>query len=167
MNIKKHLSFSSLCLSLSSVFRSFPDHRQKGKVKNSVHDATMTAFACMHFQDKSFLQFEKRVDAALHPENLKNLFDIQTIPEATQIRSVLDGLDSNEFSPIFKEVFSRLQRGKHLEQYQVLPGLYTALSSKKISCSKCLTCEHKNGEFTCSHKVLQAAIMHPKMSQLE
>jgi hypothetical protein len=133
----------------------------------------MAAFACMHFQDKSFLQFEKRVDEALHPENLKNLFDIQTIPEATQIRSVLDGLDSDEFSPIFKEVFSRLQRGKHLEQYQVLPGLYYAamdateyFSSKKISCPKCLTCEHKNGEVTCSHKVLQAAIMHPKMSQV-
>lgn len=173
MNIKKHLNFSSLRLFLSSMFRGFQDPRQKGKVKHSVHDATMAAFACMHFQDKSFLQFEKRVDEALHPENLKNLFDIQTIPEATQIRSVLDRIDSDEFSPIFKEVFSRLQRGKHLEQYQVLPGLYYAamdateyFSSKKVTCSKCLKCEHKNGEITCSHKVLQAAIMHPNMSQV-
>ena len=133
----------------------------------------MAAFACMHFQDKSFLQFEKRVDEALHPENLKQIFGIQTIPEVTQIRAVLDNVDSEKFRPIFKEVFSRLQRGKYLEQYQVLPGLYYAVmdateyfSSKKISCPGCLTCEHANGDVTCSHKTLQIAIMHPSMSQV-
>ncbi len=71
----------------------------------------MCAFACMHFQDKSFLQFEKRVDEALHPENLKQLFDVQTIPESTQIREILDNIDSEQFRPVFKEVFYRLQRG--------------------------------------------------------
>ena len=133
----------------------------------------MAAFACMHFQDKSFLQFERRVDESLHPENLKQLFDIQAIPEITQVRAVLDGIDSEQLSPVFKEVFSRLQRGKFLEQYQVLPGLYYAamdateyFSSKKISCPGCLTCEHGNGDITCSHKALQVAIMHPDMSQV-
>lgn len=173
MNIKKHLSFSSLRSFLSTVFRDFSDRRQKGKVKHSVHDAAMSAFACMYFQDKSFLQFEKRVDEALHPENLKQMFDIQAVPEVTQIRTILDSIDSEQFRPAFKEVFSRLQRGKHLEQYQVLPGLYYAamdatvyFSSKKISCAGCLTCEHANGDVTCSHKVLQVAIMHPNMSQV-
>jgi len=173
MSIKKHLSFSSLRSFLSSVFRGFVDTRQKGKIKHSVHDAAMSAFACMHFQDKSFLQFEMRVDAMLHPENLKQMFDIQTIPETTQIRSILDDVDSEQLRPMFKEVFLRLQRGKYLEQYQVLPGLYYAamdateyFSSKKISCPSCLTCEHVNGDVTCSHKTLQAAIMHPNMSQV-
>lgn len=173
MSIKKHLSFSSLRSSLSTVFRGFSDPRQKGKVKYNVHDAAMSAFACMHFQDKSFSQFEKRVDEVLHPENLKQLFDIQTIPEVSQIREVLDSTDSDQFKPVFKEIFSRLQRGKYLEQYQVLPGLFYAamdateyFSSKKISCSKCLTCEHSNGCVTCSHKVLQVAIMHPNIPQV-
>jgi len=173
VHTKKHLSFGGLRSFLSSVFRGFSDPRQKGKVKHHIHDAAMAAFACMHFQDKSFLQFEKRVDEALHPENLKQLFDIQTIPEVTQIRSVLDSCDSEQFRPVFKEVFSRLQRGKHLEQYQVLPGLYYGamdatqyFKSKKISCPGCLTCEHANGDITCSHKVLQVAIMHPDMRQV-
>lgn len=133
----------------------------------------MAAFACMYFQDSSFLQFEKRLEEDLHPENLKNLFGIQTVPEVTQIRSILDEVVSNRFAPIFKECFSRLQRGKHLEQYQILPGLYYAafdgteyFSSKNVSCPGCLTCEHKNGDVTCSHKVLQIAIMHPDMRQV-
>lgn len=173
MNIKKHLSFSSLRQFLSSLFRGLPDSRQKGKIKHSVHDAAMAAFACMYFQDKSFLQFEKRVEEILHPENLKQLFDVQAIPEVTQIRNVLDGVESEQLRPVFKEVFSRLQRGKYLEQYQILPGLYYApmdgteyFSSKKISCTGCLTCEHANGDVTCSHKTLQVAIMHPNMPQV-
>lgn len=173
MNAKKHLSFSSLRSFLSSAFRNFPDPRQKIKVKHSLHDGVMTAFACMHFQDKSFLQFEKRLEESFHPENLKQMFDVQTIPEVTQIRSVLDNIDSEHFRPVFKEVFSRLQRGKHLEQYQVLPGLYYAamdateyFSSKKISCPGCLTCEHTNGDVTSSHKALQMALMHPDMRQV-
>src|SRR5271156_813406 len=126
MCIKKYLSFSSLRTFLSSIFGAFSDSRQKEKIKYSMHDAIMSAFACMHFQDKSFLQFEKRLEEMIHPENLKKMFDIQDVPEVTQIRSILDSIDSELFSPIFKEAFSRLQRGKHLEQYQVLPGLYYA-----------------------------------------
>lgn len=173
VTIKKHLSFSSLRSCLSSAFRNFRDIRQKEKIKHSLHDAVMSAFACMHFQDKSFLQFEKRLEEILHPENLKTMFDIQSIPEVTQIRSILDHLDSKQFSSVFKEIFARLQRGKHLEQYQVLPGLYYAamdateyFSSKKIKCKGCLTCEHANGDITCSHKALQIALMHPNMAQV-
>jgi DDE_Tnp_1-associated len=173
MNIKKHLNFSSLRSFLSSIFRNIQDPRQKGKVKHSLHDTAMSAFACMYFQDKSFLQFKKRVVEMVHPENLKRMFDIQTIPETTQIRTVLDNINSESLRPVFKEVFSRLQRGKYLEQYQVLQGLYYApmdateyFSSKKIKCAGCLTCEHTNGDVTCSHKTLQVAIMHPSMSQV-
>lgn len=155
---------------LSSVFRAVPDQRQKGKIKHSIHDAAMSAFACMHFQDKSFLQFERRMDEMVHPGNLKTMFDIQVVPETTQIRSVLDHIDSELLRPMFKEAFRRLQRGKYLEQYEVFPGLYYApmdgteyFSSKKINCPGCLTCEHANGDVSCSHKTLQAAIMHPNM----
>src|SRR5271163_3513870 len=173
MHIKKYLSFSSLRSLLSSVFRVLPDSRQKGKILHSLHDAAMSAFACMHFQDKSFLQFEKRVSEVLHPDNLKNLFDIQSIPEVSQLRKIIDEIDSELLRPVFKETMSRLQRSKYLEQFQVLPGLlYGAMdateyfSSKKISCPGCLSSKHANGSVSCSHKVLQIAIMHPNMRQV-
>jgi hypothetical protein len=138
-----------------------------------MHDVMMSAFACMHFQDKSFLQFKKRVEEVLLPGNLKKLFDIQEAPDPSQIREALDQVDSEGVRPIFKEFVSRLQRGKHLEQYQILPGIYYSamdgteyFNSKKICCPGCLKCEHENGEVTYSHKVLQAAIMHPDMRQV-
>ena len=39
-------------------------------------------------------------------------------------------------------------------------------NSKKISCPGCLTCQHKNGDISYSHKVLQVALMHPKKRQV-
>ena len=173
MHIKKHLSFSELVTCLSSIFKDFHDSRDRGKIKHSVHDAVMAGFACMYFQNSSFLQFERRLDEDLHPGNLKNLFNIETIPEVTQIRTILDRIASVCFAPVFKEAFARLQRGKYLEQYQILPGLYYCgldgteyFNSKNINCPGCLTCEHKNGEVTYSHKALQAAILHPDMRQV-
>jgi hypothetical protein len=173
VHVKKHLSFSSLRSFLSSTFEKFSDSRQKKKAKHSIHDAAMSAFACMYFQDKSFLQFKKRVEEVLIPGNLKQIFGVQMLPEVSQIREIIDNIDSNEFGSTFSEYFRRLQRGKYLEQYQILPGIYYApmdgteyFSSKKISCPKCLTCEHANGSVTSSHKVLQMAIVHPDIRQV-
>lgn len=39
-------------------------------------------------------------------------------------------------------------------------------NSKTVSCEHCLTKEHKSGETTCSHSVLQGAIMHPDKKQV-
>ena len=89
------------------------------------------------------------------------------------MREVIDEVDSTQLRPVFEDYFSRLQRGKHLEQYQLFPGFYLCVldatqyfSSPTVPCSNCLTAEHKNGDITYSHKVLQAAIMHPDMRQV-
>lgn len=168
MKIKKHLSFSSLRGSLSSAFRSIPEHRQSPKVAVSLHDALMSGFACMHFQAPSLLQFQKRLQAMWQQNNLHNLFDVTNIPKETQMREIIDGVDSEHFRPIFKDLYSRLQRGKHLEAYQILPKLYyfpidgtEFFSSKEIHCEQCLTKRHKKERPTYSHQVLQGGIAHP------
>ena len=125
--LSSNLIFSSLRLVLSSVFRGFPDHRQKGKVKHSLHDAAMAAFACMHFQDKSFLQFEKRVGEALHPENLKKLFDIQTIPEATQIRLSWIALKATSLALYLRRCFQNCREGNILNNIKSSPDYITSL----------------------------------------
>jgi len=57
MHIKKQLSFSSLRKLLSECFYKMPEYRQNTKVSYSIHDAMMSGFACMYFQDPSILQF--------------------------------------------------------------------------------------------------------------
>jgi hypothetical protein len=173
MKIKKHLSFSSLRKALSSHFGEIPDERQAAKTKISQHDMLMSGFACMYFQDPSLLQFQIRMQDDQHRNNLRTLFDVETIPKETQMREHLDGVDSKHFRGIFKEYYLRLQRGKHLEAYQIFPKLYyfpidgtEFFSSKEIHCEQCLTKEHKQGEKTYSHQVLQGGIMHPNQKEV-
>ncbi len=168
MHIKKHLSFKSLRKSLSKQIISFADQRQVGKLSYSQHDALMSGFACMYFQDPSLLQFQQEMEETQNRNNLRTLFGVTDIPESTQLKDIIDNTASTNFRGIFNEYFYQLQRGKHLEEYQFIDGLYLCsidgtqyFSSQKISCKKCLTKTHRDGTINYSHQVLQAAIMHP------
>ena len=141
MKINKHLSFSGLRKQLTEIFKAIPDWRQSKKVTYSIHDALMSGFACMHFQDPSLLQFQKRMEEEQHRNNLHTLFEVKNIPKETSMREIVDEVASDYFRPIFKDYYLRLQRGKHLEEYQILPGLYyfpidgsEFFSSKEVCC---------------------------------
>ncbi len=95
------------------AFLRIPGWRQSGKVGISLHDALMSGVACMHFQDRSLLQFQQRMQEDQHRNNLRTLFDVTNIPKARQIREIIDGVDREYFRAIFKAIDSRLQRGKH------------------------------------------------------
>ncbi len=173
MKSMKHLSFTALRKALSNHFLSLTEHRQTAKIDYTIHDTMSSGFACMFFQDPSLVQFQQRFREEKNRDNLQTLFAVKNIPKDNQMRDVIDKIDSTQLQPIFKNYFSRLQRGKHLEQYQLFPGLYVCsldatqyFSSQKIHCSSCLTTKHKLGGVTYSHKVLQAAIMHPDMRQV-
>lgn len=173
MNIKKHLSFTGLRRAMSETFNAIPEFRQRNKIKYSLHDALMSGFACMYFQDPSLLQFQARMQEEHHQNNLRTLFEVQAIPKETQMREIVDGVSSEYLRPIFKEYYNRLQRGKHLEQYQTLNGHYyfpidgsQFFSSNEVCCEQCLTKEHQDESKTYSHQALQGGIMHPGQSEV-
>jgi len=173
MKTKKHLSFSSLRVAMSKVFSNIADHRQENKVEISLHDALMSGLACMHFQQPSLLQFQTRMQHEQNQNNLKTLFDVERIPKPTQMRNIIDKVDSEYLRPIFKEFYCRLQRGKHLEQFQILPNIYYSpmdgsqfYSSQDVSCKQCLVKHHKKECPSYSHQVLQGGIAHPDCSQV-
>lgn len=173
MNPLRHLSFGSLRHGLSSLFDDLPDLRQQSKVDYALHDALMSGFACMFFQDPSLLQFQARLEEAQQRNNLRTLFGVHEVPESTQMRTLIDEVESSHVRPIFPDYLSRLQQGKHLDQFELFPGLYLYpidgsqyFSSQHIHCPNCLTTNHRNGTTTYSHKVVQGAIMHPSMRQV-
>lgn len=173
MGPKKHLSFTALRKKMSVTFRAIPDGRQTNKTKVSIHDALMSGFACMHFQEPSLLQFQTNLQEVQHRNNLKTLFDVEEIPKETQMREIIDGVDSEYFREIFKNYYLRLQRGKHLESYQILNGLYyfpmdgsQFFGSEDIFCEHCLTKKHGDGHISYSHQVLQGGLMHPDQSEV-
>jgi hypothetical protein len=171
--IKKHLSFTALRRSMSAHFRALADERQQNKCIYSQHDILMSAFACMYFQDPSLLQFQIRMEKKYQRHNLQTMFSVKDIPQSTQMRTVLDTVPSGSFAPIFKDLFERLRRHKHLEEYAILPDTVlcaidgvVVFGSKDIHCEQCLHKQHGNGDKSYSHGILQGAIMHPDKKQV-
>lgn len=106
---KKHVSFASLLSGFRDHCDVLPDERQNGK---RLADIVLSAFACMFFQDRSLLQFQRRMEDRDEHSNLTAFFGLEKIPEDTQLRSTLDSITPGSFRPFFKECFSRLQRGE-------------------------------------------------------
>jgi len=172
MHVKKHLSLESLVYGFRKLLAEFPESRAQA-VDYPLTDIVMSGFACMFFQDPSLLQFQKRMEEEKESSNLKTLFGVERIPESTQLRDVIDTIPSEHFSAVFREFFSRLQRAKHLEQFQSYHSKYLVsidgtqyFGSNNISCKHCLRKEQKDGTLSCSHQVLQGALMHPEIKQV-
>lgn len=173
MKPKKNLNFTVLRHKFSSLLNDIPDLRQAGKVKISIHDAVMSGFACMYFQDPSLLQFQERLKDKQQRNNLKTIFDVTNIPKETAMREIIDGVDSEVFRPVFNDYIDRLQRAKHLEPFRILGNNYyfpidgsQFFSSNDVHCDQCLVKNHRNGTVSYSHQVLQGGIMHPNMKQV-
>jgi hypothetical protein len=49
----------------------------------------MSGIAMMFFQDPSILQFQKRLEEGIHNNNLKTLFQVESIPKDTQMKQVM------------------------------------------------------------------------------
>ncbi|MGB5746258.1 MAG: transposase [Desulfobacterales bacterium] len=172
MHHKKHLSFTALKTTLSEHFRQIDDRRQTAKVDYSLHDCLMSGFAMMFFQDPSVLTFQQRLQDGIQKNNLTTIFDVSHIPKDTQMRSVLDAIAASELDSTFADFLHRLQRGKHLANYQLLDGSYLVsidgseyFSSEKICCPHCLVTTSK-GNVRYHHQILQSVIVHPDMRQV-
>ena len=172
MHSKKHLSFTALRKSLSQHFRQIDDRRQSAKVDFSLHDCLMSGYAMMFFQDPSLLTFQQRLQDGIQKNNLATIFSVSAVPKDTQMRHVLDTISASELDPIFADFLHRLQRGKHLVNYQFLNNSYLVsidgseyFSSEKINCPHCLVTQSK-GKQRYHHQILQSVIVHPDMRQV-
>jgi hypothetical protein len=155
-------------------FSRIGDHRDREKIDHELKDVCMGALAMFCFQDPSLLQFQKRTKAPTLGANLKNLWCMESVPSDTQMRTVMDEIDSGELDGLFTTFFRLLQRGKHLEQYRVLGKYYLCVidggeyfSSDHIGCPSCLrrTVKKKRGDvLQFSHQIVQGALVHPKRS---
>jgi hypothetical protein len=124
MHSKKHLKFKSLIESAKTEFDKIKDTRGSNKSK-SIADVMLSGIACMYFQCPSLLDFQRRMEINGHKNNLRTMFGVKDIPTDTGMRTIIDAVDTEcAFRGVFKEYCQRLQRGKHLEQYQTLPNKY-------------------------------------------
>ncbi len=170
---KKHLDFPALRGCLAAHLENIKDDRVQGRCTHSLHDAFMTGFACMFFQDPSLAHFQRSLEEEENISNLRSLFQVTSTPKDSQLREVIDATDSEHLRPVFNDYFERLRRGKHLDDFQILPGQYLCAidgvnyhTSNHVHCEQCLTKTHRNGTVSYHHSALQGAFMHPDKRQV-
>ena len=170
---KKNLRFSSLIDVIREATSLIPDNRKTDKTDYSLPDIYLSAFSMFYFQDKSLLEFQRQLENKYRYNNLCSVFGVSKIPKDTQLRDVIDNHSYEPIKKVFKDYYSRLQRSKHMEQFQIFDNKYLVtidgsvyFSSNKLECDKCLTKKHRNGTTTYQHQILQATIVHPDMKQV-
>lgn len=163
---------------LAKEFSKFPDKRPFYEIP--LKDMLMSSYAVFALKYPSLLRFDKdmRLDS-VKSSNMKSLFDIKKVPSDTQLRDVMDQVETACFRPIFLKLFSFLQRYKTLESYEFLRvgnQPYYLLSadgsgyfrSDKIGCLDCnnykSTEKRKTKKY--GHNILAGSIVHPDKKEV-
>ena len=140
-------------------------------VVHQLSDILVSAYAMFALKYPSLNSFEQQTKS--EKKNLQNLFGVDKLCSDAQMRRVLDEINPEEFQHFFPTRFSMI---KHLgikkeylfmSKYLLVPidGVQY-FSSKKVSCSKCLTSRHGNGETTFAHSMLAAVLVHPEKREV-
>lgn len=165
--IRINLSCDGLIQAVKEEFLKIVEHRTNPTI--SLSDALMSAFAMFSLKNASLLEFETE---KTKNQNLKNIYKINQIPSDTQMREIIDGIETKKLRKAFKLLFSFLQRGKVLESYRVLNDYYILsgdgtgfFSSKTIHCECCLKKNKSDGTHY-HHMIYSACIVHPDKKEV-
>ena len=163
--VRKHLSADALLRTLSSCFSKIGDPRTD-EADISLHDALMSGYAVFALKAPSLLAFDKQRKE--EPDNLKSIFHVRRIPCDTQMRTILDEIPPEQLGRCYRAVFSRLQRGKALEQMEFLDGYYLLLMdgteyfrSEKRHSPFCMEKTNSAGTTTYYLQTMGAVLAHP------
>lgn len=106
------LSMDAQIATARSGFDQIPDHRRRSG-KYTLSDGLMSVLAMFLLKDPSLLAFDERRQTDVG--NLERIFGIKQPPCDTHTRELLDPVNPELFRPMFRSVFSQLQRGKALD----------------------------------------------------
>jgi len=164
----KHLGINALQVRIRKYFESVPDDRKNNK-KISLPDVLSSGFCLFSLKYSSLLKFE--TEFKIVHQNIKNIFNITSVPSDTAMRVVLDEINPELIRPIFKNIFHLLQRSKQLDKlsYKINSKKYYILSidgsgyysSKSVHGACCLVKKHRDKSITYYHQILGASIVSP------
>lgn len=170
MVANRSLSADSLFTLVRGGFERIPDWRAEN-VSISLSDALMSGFAMFSLKDPSLLAYDERRRT---DSNLRSIYGIENAPCDTQMRTILDDVESVEIRPVFKRVHRQLEQSGELCKFKFLGGSYLVsldgtgyFCSKKVHCDACLEkVNKKTGEVTYYHQLLGGVIIHPNRQEV-
>ena len=164
----EELSLDHLVSRIKESFGGFCDVRKGKNTQYDMVDAGTGAFSVFFTQSPSFLSSQQDMKQRHGRCNAESLFGMDQIPSDNQIRFLLDPVAPSNLSPVFREVFHRLDRAGVLKGYRsyghnllvVIDGTQY-FSSQKLHCENCSSRELSNGKTNYFHSVLTPVIAQP------
>lgn len=165
--------FEKLINGLEAQGEKLPDSRNTGhNFRYRLSDVLKCAFGVFFFQHSSMLEFQRKMQEKRQRNNMQSIFGVKEIPSDTQIKTLLDRIEPDQFGEVFNESLKTAEEKKLLEEYRVLDGgVLLALdgvwyhSSEKIHCKHCLhkTAIQRDGEevTTYYHTMLAGTLVKP------
>jgi hypothetical protein len=151
---------------IKQSFGKFCDVRTGQNTQYDMVDAGMGAFSVFFTQSASFLAHQEDLKRRTGQCNAESLFGMDQIPSDNQLRSLLDPVAPSFVSPVFRDIYRRLDRAEVLKDYRSHANcLLIAMdgteyfSSKKIHCEQCSRRELSNGAINYFHSVLTPVIV--------
>ncbi len=177
---RKYLSADGMISSLKDCFGEISDHRTNLKnVKTTIQDAALSGLAMFSLKYPSVLSFVKDAGGeTLEGQNLRSMFQIDNVASDTQMRTILDGVETRDFRKPFLKLFSDAQRGGVLKKFEFMEGKYLAAfdgtgaySSDKVKCDCCMVKVHKKTDKrdeyeSYYHQAVGVSLIHPEFKQV-
>ena len=160
--------FKELRDNFEQVSQHIADTRRQGhNLRYTMGDFVKCAFAVFFFQHQSMLDFQRQMKKRLGRDNMETVFGVSEIPTDTQIRTMMDRTEPEQFSPLFNSSLRIADEAGILDEYRVLDGgVLLALdgvwyhASENIHCDRCLHTT-KDDVTTYYHVALAGAIVKP------
>jgi hypothetical protein len=164
------LSGDSLLQSIRDHFKLIKDHRDPSRIRIALSDFLMSGFSIFCLKFPSLLQFEEQMREGNFASHLAPIFNLIEVPSDTHMRSVLDEIDPESLTPVFKKLFNKVQESKRLENFQFFDGSYLisidgtqCFSSRDICCSSCMSKKSSDKDgLLYYHQMLAGCIVHPE-----
>lgn len=168
---KKQLSVKGMLQEVRKVFSQVEEPKKDPRgapSKIPLVDCLMSGLALFGIKFPSLLQCDQGLNDEAIKHNLRTLYGIKHPPCDTYMRERLDEVEPSSIRPAFTALFSMIQRGKVLEDYNFLDGYVLMpcdgtgmFSSETVHCSNCCEKHHRDGRITYYHQMLSGVIVHP------
>ncbi len=173
---RKALSADGMISNLKNCFKNIPEHRLNTEnIEYSISDTALSGFSMFSLKYPSVLSFTKDGRGeTVEGKNLRSLYQIGKVPSDTQMRAILDNVDTKEFRGSFLKLFSEAQRGGVLKNFEFMDGKYLAAfdgtgvySSDSVHCDCCMEkVSKKTGKISYYHQTVGVSIIHPEIKQV-
>jgi len=151
-------------------FETIVDRRETNQ-SYSLVDSLKSGFAIYSLKSSSLLSFQSR--SRVESTNLKNVYGIQEVPGDNGLRNILDNISTTELRNGFHKLFQYSRKLKILKNFKFWQNhLIVSIDgvehfcSKKVSCVKCMSRNHRDGSTSYYHSMLSAAIVSPSQKEV-